>query len=90
VATPLEFTDFARPVLPFVPSETRNFGFRLTAPPDIQQKATPDLEVTSLVFTRSKAPLPKPPTPTPTATATPAAGASPAAAAAPPPPLPKK
>jgi tetratricopeptide (TPR) repeat protein len=94
VATPLEFTDFSRPVLPFVPGETRNFGFRLTAPPDIQQKATPDLEVTSIVFTRSAAPLPKPPTPTPTAGATPAAGASPAAAAsaaaAPPPPLPKK
>jgi hypothetical protein len=94
VATPLEFTDFSRPVLPFVPGETRNFGFRLTAPPDIQQKATPDLEVTSLVFTRSKAPLPKPPTPTPSPAATPAAGASPAAAASAaaeaPPPLPKK
>jgi hypothetical protein len=93
VATPLEFTDFSRPVLPFVPGETRKFGFRLTAPPDIQQKATPDLEVTSLVFTHSKAPLPKAPTPTPTASPTPAAGASPAAAAsaaAAPPPLPKK
>jgi hypothetical protein len=95
VATPLEFTDFSRPVLPFIPGETRKFGFRLTAPPDIQQKATPDLEVTSIVFTRSAAPLPSLPTPTPTATATPAGGASPAAAASaaappPPPPLPKK
>lgn len=96
VATPLEFTDFARPVLPFVPGETRNFGFKLTAPPDIQQKATPDLNVTSIVFTQSSAPLPKPPTPTPTESATPAAGASPAAsgapsqAALPPPPPPQK
>src|SRR5271166_4870460 len=29
IATPLEFTNFGRPVLPFVPGETRNFGFRL-------------------------------------------------------------
>ncbi len=95
VATPLEFTDFARPVLPFVPGETRSFGFKLTAPPDIQQKATPDLNVTSIVFTQSSAPLPKPPSPTPTETPTPAAGASPATAAAPsqaslPPPPPAK
>ncbi len=81
VATPLEFTDFNRPVLPFVPGETRNFGFRLTAPADIQQKATPDLNVTQIVFTQSTAPLPKPPTPTPTATPSPAAAASPAAPA---------
>lgn len=76
VATPLEFTNFNRPVLPFVPGETRSFGFRLTAPPDIQQKATPDLNVTSIVFTQSKAPLPKP---APLPGASPSAGASPAA-----------
>ncbi|MHB8380948.1 MAG: hypothetical protein ACYDC3_01215 [Candidatus Binataceae bacterium] len=97
IATPLEFTDFARPVLPFVPGETRNFGFKLTAPPDIQQKATPDLNVTSIVFTQSSAPLPKAPTPTPSQSPTPAAAASPAAAAGappqaplPPPPPPQK
>jgi tetratricopeptide (TPR) repeat protein len=88
VATPLEFTDFQRPVLPFVPGETRNFGFRLTAAPDVQQKATPDLNVTSIVFTQSTAPLPKPPAPSPTPGPTPAAGASPAAAAPLPPPPP--
>jgi hypothetical protein len=94
VATPLEFTDFVRPVTPFVPGETRTFGFRLTAPPDVQQKATPDLNVTQVVFTQSSAPLPKPP-PAPEASASaspgapPAAGGSPAAAAAPSmPPLP--
>jgi tetratricopeptide (TPR) repeat protein len=82
VATPLEFTNFGRPVLPFVPGETRNFGFRLTAPPEVQQKATPDLTVTSIVFTQSSAPLPKPATPTPTEAASPGAAASAAAALA--------
>ena len=86
VATPLEFTNFGRPVLPFVPGETRNFGFRLTAPTDIQQKATPDLTVTSIVFTQSSAPLPKPAAPSPSPGTSPAAAASaaatPAAAAA--------
>jgi hypothetical protein len=87
VVTPLEFTNFSRAVLPLVPGETRDFGFRLTAPPDIQQKANPDLTVTSIVFTQSQAPLPKaPPAPTPSAAASPAAGA-PAAAA--PPAMPK-
>jgi hypothetical protein len=85
IATPLEFTNFGRPVLPFIPGETRNFGFRLTATPEIQQKATPDLNVTSIVFTQSSAPLPKLATPTPAPGASPAAAASaaPPAAAAP-------
>ena len=82
VATPLEFNNFGRPVLPFVPGETRSFGFRLTAPTDIQQKATPDLTVTSIVFTQSSAPLPKPAAPSPSPGASPAAAAS--AASAPP------
>lgn len=82
VITPLEFTNFTRPVLPLVPGETRDFGFKLTAPPEIQQKASPDLTVTSIAFTQSQAPLPKPPPPA----ATPAAAASAAAA---PPPMPK-
>jgi tetratricopeptide (TPR) repeat protein len=83
IATPLEFTNFGRPVLPFVPGETRNFGFRLTADPEVQQKATPDLTVTSIVFTQSGAPLPKPATPTPVPGASPAGAASAAAAPAP-------
>jgi hypothetical protein len=81
IATPLEFTNFGRPVLPFVPGETRNFGFRLTATPEIQQRATPDLTVTSIVFTQSGAPLPKPAAPSPSPGASPAAAASAAAAA---------
>jgi hypothetical protein len=101
IVTPIEFINFSRTVLPFVPSETRSFGFKLTAPPDIQQKANPDLEVSGIVFTQSKAPLPKPqaaPTPTPAAAPGAPAGAqgSPAgappgggsAASEPPPPLP--
>jgi tetratricopeptide (TPR) repeat protein len=83
VATALEFTNFARPVLPFVPGETRNFGFKLTAPTDVQMKSSPDLTVTSIVFTQSAAPLPKPVAPSPSPAASPAAGAaSPAASAA--------
>ena len=74
VVTPLEFTNFSRPVLPLVPGETRDFGFKLSAPPEIQQKANPDLTVTSIVFTQSSAPLPKPPAPTPLPAASPAAG----------------
>jgi hypothetical protein len=81
VATPLEFINFDRPVLPFIPGETRKFGFKLNAPVQIQQKAKPDLEVTGVAFTQSKAPLPKPqPTPAPEASPSPAAAASPSAA----------
>ena len=80
IVTPIEFINFSRQVLPFVPGETRSFGFKLSAPPDIQQKATPDLEITGIVFTQSKAPLPKP---QPLGSASPAAAASPGAAAPP-------
>jgi len=58
VVTPIEFTGFIRPVLPFVPGETRDFGFELAAPPQIQQQSEPSLTVGSMVFTQSKAPLP--------------------------------
>jgi hypothetical protein len=77
VATALEFTNFGHPVLPFVPGETRNFGFRLTAPTDVQMKSSPDLTVTSIVFTQSAAPLPKPVAPSPSPAASPAAAAAP-------------
>jgi hypothetical protein len=82
VATALEFTNFGHPVQPFVPGETRNFGFRLTAPTDVQMKSSPDLTVTSIVFTQSAAPLPKPVAPSPTPAASPAAGAAAAAPSA--------
>ena len=58
VATPLQFTDFSRSVLPFIPGETRNFGFILTAPAQIEQEASPYVTVSSIAFTQSSAPLP--------------------------------
>ena len=58
VVTPIEFTGFIRPALPLVPGETRDFGFELIAPPQIQQQSEPSLTVGSMVFTQSKAPLP--------------------------------
>ena len=58
VETPIEFTGFVRPVLPFVPGETRDFGFELIAPTQTQQQSEPSLMVGLMVFTRSKAPLP--------------------------------
>ena len=45
-------------MLPFVPGETRDFGFELVAPAQIQQQSEPSLTVGSMVFTQSKAPLP--------------------------------
>jgi hypothetical protein len=41
-----------------LPGETRDFGFELIAPPQIQQQSEPSLTVGSMVFTQSKAPLP--------------------------------
>ncbi|HEY2664931.1 MAG TPA: hypothetical protein VGI47_11365 [Candidatus Binataceae bacterium] len=79
IATPFTFTNFARPVLPLAPGETRDFGFKLTAPVEVQQRATPDLVVSGVVFTQSSAPLPKPGAPAASAAATPAGAASPAA-----------
>lgn len=84
IANPIEFIDFARPVLPLVPGETRQFGFTLDAPIKIQRRASPVVKVTNLVFTQSKAPLPKLPKPvalpspsaSPSPTAVPATGAS--------------
>lgn len=70
IVTPIEFTGFVRPVLPFVPGETRDFGFELSAPAQIQEQSEPTLTVGSMAFTQSKAPLPSlaienPPSPTP-------------------------
>jgi hypothetical protein len=59
VVTPIEFTDFGRQVIPFLPGESRQFGFILDAPPDVQQNATPYVTVGSLAFTQIPAPLPK-------------------------------
>jgi hypothetical protein len=75
VATPITFTDFARPVIPFLPGESRRFGFILTAPAQIQQAASPYVTIASVAFSQSSAPLPKlrvapaAPTPSPTRSA---------------------
>ena len=58
IVTPIEFTGFIRPGLPLVPGESRDFGFELLAPAQIQQQNEPSLMVGSMVFTQSKAPLP--------------------------------
>ena len=60
VVTPLEFTNFTRPVIPILAGETRSFGFLLSAPPPIEQAAAPYVTVSSLAFTQSPAPIPKP------------------------------
>jgi hypothetical protein len=81
IVTPIEFVGFVRPVLPFVPGETRDFGFELTAPAQIQQQSEPSLTVDSLVFTQSRAPLRKlaieNPTPGPQSSASPSSKPSP-------------
>jgi len=59
VITPIEFTDFSRRAIPFLPGEKRQFGFILSAPPEVQQNATPYVTVDSLAFTQIPAPLPK-------------------------------
>jgi hypothetical protein len=88
VITPLQFTDFSRPVVPFLPGATRQFGFILTAPGEVQQNGSPYVTVDAIVFTASAAPLPQPvavkPTPLPHAHLTPASTpASPSAARTP-------
>jgi len=59
VITPIEFTDFSVPVVPFAPDEKRPFGFILTAPVQVQQDAAPYVTISAITFTYLKAPLPK-------------------------------
>lgn len=82
VVTPIEFSDFSHAVLPLVAGEARDFGFVLSAPPEIQQKATPVVTVTSIAFTHVHAPLPRPPAPPPAQRAS-ASGPRPSAAGTP-------
>ncbi|HVA39467.1 MAG TPA: hypothetical protein VNF49_02290, partial [Candidatus Binataceae bacterium] len=89
VVTPIEFTGFIRPVLPFVPGETRDFGFELIAPAQIQQQSEPSLTVGSMVFTQSKAPLPSLAIENLTAAPQPSGSPSSTPAASAPPPSPR-
>jgi hypothetical protein len=59
VLTPIEFTDFSRPVIPFLPGETRHFGFTLNAPIDVEQEAAPYVTIAWIGFTESTAPQPR-------------------------------
>jgi len=52
VATPIEFTNFSRDVTPFAPNQTRDFGFKLTAPAEIQRTAKGDVTVTTVAFSQ--------------------------------------
>ncbi|HXR25467.1 MAG TPA: hypothetical protein VN742_08915, partial [Candidatus Binataceae bacterium] len=82
VATPVEFTDFSRPVLPFAPGESRPFGFVLTAPADVQQQASPYVTISSVALAATPATAstsaikttasPTPSSPQPTAGSSPA------------------
>jgi outer membrane murein-binding lipoprotein Lpp len=89
VATPYQFTDFSRPVIPFVPGESRPFGFILTAPVEVQQDANPYVTIGGVAFTQSIAPLPKltvaavaPPAPARASSVTPGASSAAATSAA--------
>jgi hypothetical protein len=76
IATPLEFTNFSRDVTPFRPNQTRDFGFRLTAPAEIQRTAKADVTVTMVAFSQLTIP---------DASKTGAAGTAPSPSAEPPP-----
>jgi len=56
VVTPVEFTDFTRPVLPFAACESRPFGFVLTAPAAVQQEASPYVTISSIAMAETAAP----------------------------------
>jgi hypothetical protein len=51
IVTPVEFTDFTESVVPFMPGESRPFGFALSAPASVQQVASPYVTVDSIAFT---------------------------------------
>jgi hypothetical protein len=63
IVTPIEFTDFTRQVVPFMPGDKRRFGFILNAPPEVQQSSTPYVTIASLAFPQITAPLSKLTTP---------------------------
>jgi hypothetical protein len=74
VVTPVQFTDFSRPVVPFLPGESRGFGFVLSAPATTQQSASAYVAIGAIVLTDVAAPLPaarRPLTPTPSRSVTP-------------------
>ncbi len=61
IATPLEFTDFDLPIVPFGPGQTRDFGVTLKAPPDIAQEGQPRASVSGVIFSEFSEALAAPP-----------------------------
>jgi hypothetical protein len=68
IHTPVEFTDFTRPVTPLLPGEARPFGFILTAPRDVQQQASPYVTISAIALTDPALALHMTPVPTSAAT----------------------
>lgn len=90
IDTPIEFSNFSRDVTPLAPNQTRDFGFGLTASPEIQRAAKPDVAVTTVVFTQLGVPAASPPRAAGSGAGSPSAAVPvPAASEAPPPPMPK-
>jgi hypothetical protein len=61
IATPLEFTDFNLPIVPFGPGQTRDFGVTLKAPQEIQQEGQPRAAVSGVIFSEFGQALAPPP-----------------------------
>ncbi|MGD0074594.1 MAG: hypothetical protein ABSD31_09650 [Candidatus Binataceae bacterium] len=77
IDTPIEFSNFSHDVIPLAPNQTRDFGFKVAAPPEVQRTANVNLAVTMLVFSQLGVPA---------AVSSPATAPATAAPAAPPPP----
>ena len=50
VLTPIEFTGFTQPVIPLMPGESRPVGFILSAPQEVQQKASPYVTISTIAL----------------------------------------
>jgi hypothetical protein len=61
IATPLQFTDFNLPIVPFAPGQTRDFGVTLKAPPEVAQDGQPRAAVSGIIFSEFDQPLAAPP-----------------------------
>lgn len=86
IDTPIEFSNFSRDVTPLAPNQTRDFGFKLTASPEIQRTAKADVTVTTVVFTQLGVPATSPPRAAESGAGSPGAAVPVTAAPAPPPP----
>jgi hypothetical protein len=58
VVTPLAFTDFEHAIIPFMPGDSRDFGFVALAPPQLQQTAVPYVTIGAVALTAPSLPIP--------------------------------